>query len=118
MFDKLQTLMDELANIFSDVSMSDDKVLTKADTVSIFVDSLDLEYLTFQKIQYTGTLSMIFSLSGEGLAVYQAADSRIDDINVVMNGVFDSYQLKNIQFQYVKQQNRLFVYAKWIIKWR
>ncbi|WP_126992254.1 hypothetical protein [Thermosipho globiformans] len=117
MYSQIQPLITGLQAYFDNVSLTDDKALQKPNNAVIFIDRVVPEYLTSSRIRKTCEMAIMFSIDGTADTAYQTADTKIADIESVLESSFNYYEIQEIQFGYVNNLHRLFVFAQFTIQW-
>lgn len=117
MFSTVRNLITQLENIFDNVSIADDRALQKANNATVFIDKIIPEYLTSTRKRYTCNMAILFSIDGTPAPAYETADKKISQIETTLEAAFNYYEISEIQYSYVQNLKRLFVFMQISFKW-
>jgi hypothetical protein len=62
-------------------------------------------------------MAILFSVDGTPDPAYETADTKIADIESVLESTFSYYEIQEIQYSYVNNLHRLFVFVQFTIQW-
>ncbi|OOC42190.1 hypothetical protein [Thermosipho sp. 1074] len=117
MYSQIRTLMTNLAPYFKSVTLTNDTALQKPDNAVLFIDRITVEYLTSTRKRKHCEMAIMFSLEGTSDTVYQQVDSKIVDVENVLESTFNYYEINEMQFSYVANIKRLFVFLQVTFQW-
>jgi len=117
MIEKVLSLAESLKSCFSDVVLSDDVALQKTNVAVLFIEKISTEYMTLQRKRKTCNTAMIFSVEGQPQACYQEVDAKLKDIESILESSFNHYEIGEVEFSYVKNVKKLFVFIRFSFSW-
>ncbi|ABR31300.1 hypothetical protein SU69_07375 [Thermosipho melanesiensis] len=117
MFSTVRNFITQLETIFDNVTIADDKALQKANNATVFIDKITPEYLTSSRKRNTCDMAILFSVEGTPDPAYDTADTKLGQIETILDTSFNYYEISEIQYSYVQNLKRLFVFVQVSFKW-
>jgi len=110
MLEKLNALVASLQSLFDEVAIADDTVLQKSNTATVFVEKVNVSYLTSTRKRLQGRVGVIWNVPGAGNEVFSAADTKLEQM-------LSFAEIEEVQFSYVENLRKLFVYTRILLEW-
>lgn len=117
MFSTVRSFITQLETIFDNVTIADDRALQKPGTATVFIDRITPEYLTIGRKRKACDMAILFSVEGTPDPAYETADTKIAQIESTLDSSFAYYEISEIQYSYVQNLKRLFVFMQISFKW-